>query len=123
MENKLESYWGSSNKTRWGPEVTKTPLVAGTLMHLRGELAIDAVDIIIVRQRIKEVTQRLNINDYEGELIPRNEQFNPVYNEEGKRIVGTNEKTRIRLVLEKQALEKEGLPSNTIYQVFFYFIF
>lgn len=87
------------------------------MTHLGGELSKDAVDIIVVRQRIKEVSQRLSTNDYEGELIPRNEEFNPVYNEEGKRILNTNEKTKVRLQLEKQALEKEGLPSNSLFQI------
>jgi hypothetical protein len=117
----MESYWGpGKDKSRWGDPNNKTPLVPGLLTHLQGDLTKDVIDIIVVRQRIKEVTQRLSTNDFYGELVPIDEEFNPIYNEDGKRILNSNQKTRTRLLVEKQALEKEGLPSNSLFQAFFF---
>ncbi|KAA6394450.1 MAG: putative Branchpoint-bridging protein [Streblomastix strix] len=112
----LKSTWGPhSNQSRWGTTKLAAPFVPGTPMHIDNELTRDALDILILKHRLRETAKRLETNDFEGEPVLLRQEFAPIYNESGMRIHGSNENTRIRLQVEKDSIEEVTLPKNPLY--------
>ena len=73
--------------------------------HLESPFAPDGLDFFILKERLSEVTRKLETDNYSGELVPREFQTQQMLDESGKRIPGTNEELKIRLQLEKAMIE------------------
>jgi len=56
----MKSYWGPlEGKSRWSVEKSSAGWMPGLLTHLEGELSMDKIDFLIIKQRIKEITKKI----------------------------------------------------------------
>lgn len=80
------------------------------------------LDYLVLDKRLNEITKKLESKKYEGELVPRGHDFEPEYDSLGRRILGTNVQTKIRLENEKASIRDVILPKNEMFKVWFFIL-
>ena len=112
-----DSYWGTYHGSSRLSFSTKIP------PSLDGYFSQETLDYLVLKQRLSEVSRKLDTARYTGEPVPRRIQFAELYDESGKSLSGTSDETYSRLQLERTMIAEAALPQNIIYiKVFAYFI-
>ena len=115
-----DSYWGTyqqQHRMRFIHQVVPTTQET----HLESPFAQEGLDLFLLKERLSEVTRKLEADNYSGELVPRAFQSQQMLDESGKRIPGTNDELKIRLQVEKAMIE-QAIQNNPISRVCYFLL-
>ena len=112
-----DSYWCPSHE-----RMSSSFSTQHRTTHFEEALSQDALDYLVLQERLSDITQKLEKDQYVGELIPRSLRFRT--DENGRHIPAVFEQTKARLEIERRMISDGTLPSNPISKVCsFFFLF
>ena len=99
--------------------------IPGVPQRLPRHLPREAMDALLLRARIDEITHSLNTNQLglEDETVRRSPSPPPRYDKQGKRTNTREQRTKEKLTLERQNLILLAMKLNPAFKVFYAFIF